>query len=119
KEGGVARAAERLNLSQPTISTQVRALESQLGVRLFAREGRRLVPTEAGQQVFRYADEIFALGRELHSTVTRGGAGRPVRFVVGIADVLSKPIAYRLLSPALHLPEPVRVVCREERIERL
>ncbi len=119
KEGGVARAAERLRLSQPTISTQVRALESQLGIPLFTRVGRRLVPTDAGVQVYRYADEIFALGRELQSTVMRGGAGRPVRFVVGVADVLSKLIAYRLISPALQLPEPVRVVCREDRVERL
>lgn len=119
KEGGVARAAATLRLSQPTISTQVKALETQLGVRLLGREGRRVVPTEAGIQVFRYADEIFSIGRELVSTVTRGGAGRPTRFVVGVADVLSKLIAYRLISPALRLAEPVRIICREDRIDRL
>ncbi len=119
KEGGVARAAETLRLSQPTISTQVKALEAQLGVRLLTREGRRVVPTETGAQVFRYADEIFSIGRELVSTVTRGGPGRPTRFVVGVADVLSKLIAYRLISPALRLAEPVRIICREDRIDRL
>lgn len=119
KEGSIVRAADTLRLSQPTISSQVRALEAQLGVRLFAREGRRLVPTEAGQQVFRYADEIFSIGRELMSTVRRGGPGRQTRFVVGVADVLSKLIAYRLIAPALRLPDPVRVICREDRVERL
>lgn len=119
KEGSVVRAAETLRLSQPTVSSQIRTLEEHLGVRLFAREGRRLVPTETGAQVFRYADEIFSIGRELVSTVQSGGSGRPVRFVVGVADVLSKLIAYRLLSPALRLPEPVRILCREDRVDRL
>lgn len=119
KEGSVVRAAETLRLSQPTISSQLRTLEQHLGVRLFSKEGRRLVPTETGAQVFRYADEIFSIGRELVSTVQTGGGGRPVRFVVGVADVLSKLIAYRLLSPALRMPEPVRILCREDRVDRL
>jgi LysR family transcriptional activator of nhaA len=121
REGGVGRAAEKLRLSQPTVSTQIRALETQLGAPLFTRVGRRLVPTDVGQVVYRYADEIFTLGGELQETVKRGQAapGRPSRFVVGIADVLSKRIAYRLLAPALELPQPVRIVCREARADTL
>jgi LysR family transcriptional activator of nhaA len=119
REGTVVRAAEVLRLSQPTVSSQVRALEERLGTPLFRREGRRLVPTDTGREVFRYADEIFALGREMVATVERGGAGRPMRFVVGVADVLSKLTTYRLLSPALRLPDGVRIVCREDRVDRL
>lgn len=119
REGSVVKAAETLRLSQPTVSSQVKALEASLGERLFTKVGRRLVPTDAGQMVFRYADEIFSLGRELMSTVRSGAGGKPVRFVVGVTDALSKLIAYRLLSPALHLPEPVRMICREDRVERL
>lgn len=119
REGGVARAAERLRLSQPTVSSQVRALEAMLGERLFERVGRRLVPTDVGRTVYRYADEIFALGRELLDTVRGRAPGRPLRLVVGVADVLSKLIAYRLVEPALRLPEPVRIVCREDRADRL
>lgn len=119
REGSVVKAAETLRLSQPTVSSQVRALESSLGERLFTKVGRRLVPTDAGQLVFRYADEIFSLGRELMTTVRSGAGGKPARFVVGVTDALSKLIAYRLLSPALHLPEPVRMICREDRVERL
>ena len=119
REGRVVKAAETLRLSQPTVSSQVKALEASLGERLFTKVGRRLVPTDAGQMVFRYADEIFSLGRELMSTVRSGAGGKPVRFVVGVTDALSKLIAYRLLSPALHLPEPVRMICREDRVERL
>jgi LysR family transcriptional activator of nhaA len=119
REGGVGKAAERLKISQPAVSSQVRALETQLGERLFTRVGRRLVLTDMGQTVFRYADEIFSLGRELVETVRGRGTGRPLRLVVGVADVLSKLIAYRLIAPALELSEPVRLVCREARTERL
>jgi LysR family transcriptional regulator, transcriptional activator of nhaA len=119
REGSVARAAEQLRLAQPTISGQIRALEESLGERLFARSGRHLVPTEMGRVVYRYADEIFSLGRELMDTLRDRPTGRPVRLVVGVADALSKLIAYRLIEPALRLPEPVHVICREDKPERL
>ena len=117
--GSIARATEELYLSQPTISTQIRALEQSLGEKLFVRTGRNLVLTEAGQIVFRYADEIFSLGRELTDSLKGRSIGRPVRFMVGVADVLPKLIAYRLLEPALHLAEPIRIVCQEDRTDRL
>ena len=119
REGGVVRAAEKLRLSQPTVSAQVKALELRLGEPLFTRVGRRLVPTDVGQTVYRYADEIFSLGRELLDTVQGRATGRPMRLVVGVADVLSKQIAYRLLAPALELATPVRMICREARAESL
>src|SRR5687768_1262819 len=119
REGGVVKAADKLRLSQPTISAQIRALEARLGEKLFTRVGRRLVPTDVVQLVFRYADEIFSLGRELLDAVQGRATGRPVRFVVGVADVLSKQIAFRLLAPALRLPSPVQIVCREARAESL
>lgn len=119
REGGVARAAERLRLSQPTVSSQVRALEQMLGERLFTKVGRRLVPTDVGRMVFRYADEIFSLGRELVDTVRGRATGRPMRLVVGVADVVSKLIAYRLLAPAFAMTEQVRIVCREDRADKL
>jgi LysR family transcriptional activator of nhaA len=118
-EGSVARAAEQLRLAQPTVSGQIRALEEALGEKLFTRSGRHLVPTDVGRIVYQYADEIFALGRELMNTLRDRPTGRPVRLVVGVADAVSKLIAYRLLAPALSLPDPVHVVCREDTPERL
>lgn len=117
--GSVAAASEELRLAQPTLSGQLRLLEESFGEKLFHRVGRRLVLTEAGQTVYRYADEIFSLGRELMDTVKGRPTGRPLRFVVGIADVLPKLIAYRLLQPALRLSEPLRLVCREDKVEQL
>lgn len=113
KEGTIAAACKELMLAQPTISTQIRALENALGEKLFLRRGRYLVLTEVGQEVYRYADEIFSLGRELIDTLKGRPKGNPMRFRVGVADVLPKLVAFRLLGPALNLPEPARLVCYE------
>lgn len=119
REGSVTRASEQLHLAQPTVSGQLKALEEALGEKLFERSGRRLVLTDVGRVVFRYADEIFSLGRELQDTLKGRPTGRPIRFTVGVADAVPKLVAYRLLLPALSLPEPVHVVCREDKPERL
>jgi LysR family transcriptional regulator, transcriptional activator of nhaA len=119
KEGTIAQACERLDLSQPTISAQLKKLERSLGERLFRRSGRKLELTETGLRVFRYADEIFSLGRELLDTVKGRASGRPQRLVVGVPDSLPKLIVYRLLKPVLHLPEPVHLVCKEGKLSTL
>jgi LysR family transcriptional activator of nhaA len=119
REGGVSRASEKLFLTQPTISAQLRDLEASLGEKLFSRVGRRLVLTEAGQLAYRYADEIFSVGKEMIEALRGRPTGRPRRLVVGVADILPKLVVYRILEPALHLPEPVQVVCHEEKPESL
>jgi LysR family transcriptional activator of nhaA len=119
REGGVARAAEKLRLSQPTISAQVNALEDSLGERLFEKQGRGLVLTAVGRTVYQYADEIFALGREMLDTVKDRPTGRQGRLSIGISDVVPKLVAYRAIAPALAMPNPPRVFCREGKSDRL
>lgn len=119
REGSISRACEKLFLAQPTISGQIRALEKSIGAKLFTRAGRSLVLTETGRTVYRYADEIFSLGRELLDTLKGRPTGRPLRLVVGVADVLPKMVSYRLLEPALRLPEPVHIICWEGKPDRL
>ena len=119
KEGGIARASERLHLTPQTISGQLSVLEENLGEALFSRVGRNLELTETGRLALSYADEIFSLGSELEQVVRNQPDNRPLVFKVGIADVVPKSIAYRLLAPALQLPEPVRIVCRENSIDSL
>jgi LysR family transcriptional activator of nhaA len=114
KEGTVARASKELRLAQPTISGQIHRLESVLGQKLFERKGRNLVLTDVGITAYRYADEIFSLGRELMGAV-EGNAGLPMRLVVGVADVLPKIIVRLLLEPAMKMGPAVRLVCREDR----
>ena len=115
REGTIARASEELRLAQPTISGQIRRLEEVLHEKLFVRRGRNLVLTDVGRVVFRYADEIFSIGRELMDTVKGRATGRPIRLVVGVSDDLPKSIVHRILEPAFRIEEQVRVVCREDR----
>jgi LysR family transcriptional activator of nhaA len=119
KQGGIARAAERLHLTPQTISGQITLLEESIGDALFSKVGRSLELTETGRLVLSYADEIFSLGGELEDTLRNLPTGRRMLFKVGIADVVPKTIAYRLLAPALSMSEPVRIVCRENNLESL
>lgn len=119
KEGGIARASERLHLTPQTISGQLSLLEDSLGEALFNRVGRNLELTETGRLALSYADEIFSLGGELEEMVRNLPEGRPLVFKVGVVDVVPKSIAYHLLAPALQLPESVRIICREDNKEAL
>jgi LysR family transcriptional activator of nhaA len=119
RTGSVTAAAAELRLAQPTISGQLRALEDALGEKLFVRVGRNIALTEFGQTVFRYADEIFSVGRELLDVVRGRPTQRYTRLNIGVADVVPKLVAYRLLAPALTLQPPVAVICREGKSESL
>jgi LysR family transcriptional activator of nhaA len=119
KRGSIARACEELRLAQPTISGQLRSLEENLGEKLFARQSRHLVLTEAGQVVYRYADEIFALGSELADVLKGRPRNRPMRLIVGISDLIPKLIAYRILEPALSVKGGVQIECYEDTPEKL
>lgn len=118
--GSVRRAADELHLTQPTVSAQLRALERALGRKLFARSGRTVALTESGQAAFRYAEEIFDLGREL-STVMRGEAEqkRRARFNVGVSDSLHKLTAGRLLEPVSQRSDSWQLCIRVDKLERL
>ncbi|MGE3512249.1 MAG: transcriptional activator NhaR [Vicinamibacterales bacterium] len=119
-EGGVSRAAEKLRLAQPTVSAQVKLLEEMVGDRLFERQGRRLVLTDVGRLVYRYADEIFGIGRELLETLKgRPTGGRPLPLTVGVANAVPKLIVHRLLQPAMAGDMSVHLVCREDSTEVL
>jgi LysR family transcriptional activator of nhaA len=120
REGGVSRAAEKLRLAQPTVSAQLRQLEAALGDKLFERHGRHLVLTEVGRLVYRYADEIFGLGRELLEALKgRPSAERPLPLSVGVANAVPKLIVHRLLLPAVSGEQAVHLVCREDSTETL
>lgn len=114
--GSVVRASVELRLAQPTISGQVRRLEEVLGVKLFDRVGRQLVLTEVGQTVYRYADEIFALGQDMVGTLKGRPSVRPLRLTVGVADVLPKVLVQKLLEPAFQIEKPIQLICREDRV---
>jgi len=119
REGGVARASERLNLTPQTISGQLSLLEEYLGVSLFTRVGRNLELTETGRLVLSYTDEIFSLGSELEEAIHQLPDERPQLFRVGVVDVMPKSIAHRILQPTLKMPQTVRMICREASLDTL
>lgn len=119
REGSVTRASEKLRLAQPTISGQLAVFEDAIGAQLLRKEGRKLALTEKGRTVYNYADEIFALGRELTNTLKGRTGALGQRLSVGIADALPKLLVYRLVEPALRNPDETQVVCHEDKVERL
>jgi LysR family transcriptional activator of nhaA len=119
REHSVSKAAATLHVAQPTVSAQLRSLERSLGHKLFDRQGRHLRLTPEGEKVFRYADEIFSLGRELLQTVKGEPQHAPRRFRVGISDALPKLTTYRLLEPALAMQPAFRLHVRIDKTERL
>ena len=114
KAGGIMRAGEQLHTTPQTLSGQIKLLEDWLGRKLFRKSGRNLELTEDGHLALGYADQIFALGTELETAIRQAHGGKRVLdFKVGVADSVTKSIAYRLLEPALAIAEPVRLICHE------
>ncbi len=117
--GSIVQASQELHLSQPAISTQLKLLEESLGSVLLRREGRKLVLTEMGRTVFRYADEIFRLGKELQLVAEAKTVSERTRFVVGVTDVIPKLITERLLQPAFDAVPHLQLDCREGPLNQL
>jgi len=121
RDGGLTAASKRLKLSHPTLSKQIRQLESVLGQQLFSREGRNLKLTAAGHAAYTYAHEIFSLGEDFVKTF--GGEestdGYRRRLTVGVTPVMPKLIVRQLLHPLLAAKDNVRLVVVEDEHERL
>lgn len=118
-EGSITRAATRLHLTQPTVSSQLGALEGALGQPLFLRRGKRLLLNDLGRQVFRYADEIFGLGQELLGIVRGQQPEQGIQLHVGVADVMPKLVVRKILEPLFLGPERIRITCQDDNPERL
>ncbi len=119
REGSIAAASRRLLVGRPAISMQLKSLESAMGEPLFEREGRRLELTETGKMVYGYADIIFETGQELSDAVRGRATTRKPPLRVGIADVMTKLVAFQLLLPAIEGDDSVSLVCREDSPRRL
>lgn len=119
KHGGVLRASEAIHISPQTLSGQIKLLEDKVGTALLKRTGRSVELTEAGKLALGYAEEMFTLGAELDQVLLQYPLGHAIEFRVGVSDALPKSLAYRLLRPAIKLDEPVRIVCREWRLDGL
>ena len=118
KEGGMSRAADKLDMAVQTVSAQVRALERSLGYSLLKPAGRGLVLTDAGIAVMQQADLIFQLGENLPAVVRDAMSLPSVRLAVGISDGLPKLVVRRLLQPVMTEPH-LRLLCNEGEFDDL
>jgi LysR family transcriptional activator of nhaA len=119
REGSLRKAAEKLHVSQPSISAQIKLLEQALGNNLFRRTGRSLALTEFGHLILGYTEEIFTLGRELLSASKRGSSSRTLRLNVGIVDSFPKLLSLDILRPVLTHEPPVSLSCQEGKLDDL
>ncbi|MFC4929911.1 transcriptional activator NhaR [Massilia sp. GCM10023247] len=119
KTGSIAKAAAQLHLTPQSISGQLTEFADTLGVELFRRAGRNLELTDSGRRILSYAEDIFTTGDELLELVRDERFATTISFRVGCADSVSKLIACKLVEPALKLAEPVRLICREGRLDSL
>lgn len=118
KEGGISRAADKLDMAVQTVSAQVRELERSLGYALLKPAGRGLVLTEAGLAAMQQADLIFQLGESLPSRVRDAVSSPTVRLAIGICDGLPKLVVHRLLLPVIAEPN-LRLLCHEGELNDL
>lgn len=119
REGGLAPAAQKMHVSQSSLSEQIRELESSLGEKLFEKDGRRNRLTHAGKVVFNYADDIFSIGRELVQVVGQKKSNKALRLVVGVVDSVPKLVTNDIFRPVFAMSEPVRVTFLEGKIDDL
>jgi LysR family transcriptional activator of nhaA len=110
REGTLTAAARALNISQSAVSTQIKALETDLGHDLFERRGRNLVLTEAGRIALDYADQIFRASDQLVATFRAVGGQRKV-LRIGALATLSRNFQMRFLAPLIGRDD-VEVVLR-------
>lgn len=100
-QGNLTAVARGLHLSQSALSAQIRQLEERMGKALFERKNRRLLLTEAGRQVFGYAQEIFTKGEELESLIHRGIEPDYQRLRIGMLSTMSRNFIEGFIEPLL------------------
>lgn len=118
-EGSIAKASRKLHITPQTISGQLSLLEDRIGSALFEKSGRGLSVSETGRLVLRYADEIFELGRELNDVLRGAPTIGATEFIVSSASALPKTIVYKIIEPALHMPQEISLVSKEGPVETI
>lgn len=99
-EGGIARAAEKLNIGQPTLSAQLKQLEEMVGKPLFERRNRKLVLTEVGKAALDYANEIFRLGDEMLEVLKDRTPEDQPHLQIGALDSVPKNVILSIVMAA-------------------
>ncbi|MBA3695401.1 MAG: LysR family transcriptional regulator [Methylotenera sp.] len=104
KQGNLTKTAERLHVSQSALSSQIAQLEHNMGVKLFSRQGRKLVLTDIGHTTFSYADEIFKRGEELESLLLQGVQAKNQSIKIGMLATMSRNFIEGFVEPLINRP---------------
>ena len=99
--GNLTEAARQLHVSQSALSAQIRTLEESMNTPLFARQGRRLVLTDAGQRVLTYAGDIFSRGEELEALIKRGITPEVQQLRIGVLSTMSRNFIEGFITPLI------------------
>lgn len=99
--GNLTEAARQLHVSQSALSAQIRTLEESMNSPLFARQGRRLVLTDAGQRVLTYAGDIFSRGEELEALIKRGITPEVQQLRIGVLSTMSRNFIEGFITPLI------------------
>lgn len=119
QEGGIAKAGKKLLLAQPTLSMQLRQFEKHLNRELFVRKNRRLLLTEEGRIVLRYAEAIFQLGQELADDLRDRPALGAHSIQVGVATGLPKAFSHAMLDSIFSRDPNAQISSHEAPLDRL
>lgn len=99
-EGSISKASEKLLIGQPALSAQLKQLEDQLEIELFERKNRKLILTDAGKVVLKYANEIGQLGQELLQVIADKSYSNKTPFRLGALDSVPKQIVWEIAQKA-------------------
>lgn len=97
-EGSIRKAADKIHLTQPTLSDQIKTLEQQLGEDLFERKNNKLHLTLFGQRVYQHCSQMFSEGEKIIEEIA-GGKKRKLK--IGVVPDVSKHLIAEVLGPLL------------------
>ena len=117
--GGMTRGAERLDVSQPAVSKQVRVLERALGVHLFDRIGRRVRLSRAGELLADYARRLFTLAHDAEEAMADVRAVRRGRLVIGASTTIGTYLLPGVLAEFSRRHPQVELLVRIENTEEV
>ncbi|MBC7420328.1 MAG: LysR family transcriptional regulator [Bdellovibrio sp.] len=118
EEGTVSKAAEKLNLGQPTLSTQLKQFEENLGVQLFERQHKKLVLTEQGKVALDYSKNIFRMGSEMYEVLHDRLKPLKPSLHIGALDSVPKQIVLQLVKQAFKI-SPCQITLSEGKSDEL
>ncbi|MFV8257220.1 LysR family transcriptional regulator [Bdellovibrio bacteriovorus] len=99
--GGVSNAAKYLHISQPSLSSQIKVLESSIDQKLFEKRGRNLHLTPEGERTFAYCKKMFDVAADFAESLKSPTEKQSQRIRIGVSDQVERPFIADLLAPLI------------------